>query len=55
VAVRVVLEQLHFDTSPANGGEVKPRAVIVVRVERHLAEALAESKGSGAGWMSSCS
>jgi len=27
VAVRVVLEQPHFDTRPANGGEVKPLPV----------------------------
>ena len=51
----LVLEQPHFDTSPANGGEVKPLHVAVVRIERHLAEALSESKGSGAGWRSSCS
>ena len=31
---------------------MKPLHVAVVRIERHLAEALAESKGSGAGWMS---
>jgi hypothetical protein len=46
VAVRVVLEQPHFDTSPANGGEVNPLHVAVVRIERHLAEALTGSKGS---------
>ncbi len=55
MAVRPFLERFHFDTSPAKGGEVKPLHVAVVRIERHLAEALAESKGSGAGWMSSCS
>jgi hypothetical protein len=40
------------NTRCSNGGEVKPRAVNVERIERHLAEALAESKGSGAGWTS---
>ena len=40
---------------PREGGEVKPRAVNVERIERHLAKALSESKGSGVGWRSRCS
>ena len=51
----LVLEQPHFDTSPANGGEVKPLHMAVVRIERQRSKALIWSKGSGGGWMSSCS
>jgi len=40
------------NTRCSKGGESKPRVVNVERIERHLAKALSESKGSGAGWMS---
>ena len=54
VAVKIDLND-GAEHEPREGGEVKPRAVNVERIERHLAKALSESKGSGVGWRSRCS